>query len=249
MRLRLIACNVFQREVCHCLVRTPHVVDLSFVELGEHIRPDTLREILQREIDATAAGAVRHDAVLLLFGLCGNAAVGLAARNVPLILPRAHDCATLLLGSRAAFREHFGDHPSRPFGSVGYCERGNDYMLRRPGAEGPRDSAEYADYVARFGEEDARYIWETMHPEQAGEERTACYIRVPETDLGGHATRFRERAAAEGVNCIELTGSLRLIAAMIAGEWSEADFLRVAPGQVTRGVYDWDVVVRAETPA
>jgi len=28
--LKIIACDVFTREVCHCVARTPHVVDLEF---------------------------------------------------------------------------------------------------------------------------------------------------------------------------------------------------------------------------
>ena len=124
MRLKLLCCNVFQREACHCLVRTPHVIDVEFVQLGEHDRPDMLRTTLQTLIDRADAADPAYDAILLLFGLCGNATVGLRAGRTPLVMPRAHDCATVLLGSRAAFRQaavgqddagkplrHFGDQP------------------------------------------------------------------------------------------------------------------------------------------
>jgi hypothetical protein len=245
MNFRLIACNIFQREACACLARTPHVVDIDFIELGEHARPANLHEILQARIDAAENGSRRYDAVLLLFGLCGNAGNGLVARATPLVMPRAHDCATILLGSRAAFREHFGDNPSQGFSSSGYVERG-DYYLRRPD-EGSGvaicDDA-YAELVRQYGEENAKYVWETMHPARPSEKR-ALFIRMPGVDDAAQAARFRERAEADGKEYTELTGSTRLIAALIEGHWDPAEFLIVPPGHQTTGVYDMDEIIRA----
>lgn len=34
MLLKVIACDVFTREVCHCVATTPHVVDLEFTPKG-----------------------------------------------------------------------------------------------------------------------------------------------------------------------------------------------------------------------
>ena len=34
MLLKLIACNVFMREACLCIARSPHVIDVDFLELG-----------------------------------------------------------------------------------------------------------------------------------------------------------------------------------------------------------------------
>jgi hypothetical protein len=244
VHLHLIACNIFQREACACLARTPHVVDVEFIQLGEHARPDNLRALLQARIDAAAASGQPCDAVLLLFGLCGNAGVGLAARAAPLVVPRAHDCATILLGSRAAFRRHFGDNPSQGFSSNGYLDRG-DYFLRtaEEGGGAVCGGDAYAELVKQHGEENARYVWETMHPQRPGSDR-AIFIRLPGIDDADHAARFRGRAAAEGKTAEELTGDLRLIEALIAGRWDPAEFLVVPPGRVTAGVYDWEEIVR-----
>jgi hypothetical protein len=228
-------------------VRTPHLIDVTFVELGEHEQPDRLRETLRQRLVAADAVEPAYDAILLLFGLCGNATVGLRAGRVPLVMPRAHDCATILLGSREAFRRQFADRPSQPFGSIGYVERGNDYMLKRPEGLGLEQDADYAAYVAQYGEENARYIWETLRPEHM--ERHALFIAAPEIER--HATdlveRFRGRALAAGQTYEHLTGSLRLIEALIMGTWTDEEFLVVPPGQRIAGVYDWDVIARAET--
>ena len=76
MLLKLISCNVFQREASWCIARSPHVIDVEYTELGEHVRSAGLREIIQGKIDATEASGKAYDAILLLFGLCGNATIG-----------------------------------------------------------------------------------------------------------------------------------------------------------------------------
>ena len=249
MNFRLIACNIFQREACACVARTPHVVDIDFLELGEHARPNSLRELLQARIDAASESARDYEAILLLFGLCGNAGVGLVARGTQLVMPRAHDCATILLGSRAAFKRDFGENPSQGFSSNGYLDRG-EYFLRQA-EENARVFAygdAFVELVKQYGEENARYVWETMHPVHPGNER-AVFIRMPGIDDSWHAERFRVQAEATGKHCDELTGDLRLIAALVEGRWDPTEFLVVPPGQQTAGVYDWEEIVRAQPVA
>ena len=244
MHLKLIACNVFQREACYCLARSPHVIDPEFTELGEHIRPEKLRSLLQAAIDRASASG-RYDAILLLFGICGNAGVGLRAGDIPLIMPRAHDCCTVLLGSRQSFKEHFGDAPSTPFSSTGYMERG-DYFLRIEDGEAKVHYGDvYAEYVEKYGEENAKFIWEQMHPES--ENKRAVFIDIPEFADLGYDAQFREKAEAEGREYVRVEGNLRLICNLINGEWNELDFLTVPPGQRTEGVYDWEEIIRATT--
>jgi hypothetical protein len=245
LRLKLIACNVFQREACLCLVDTPHAVDVEFLELGEHVRSDGLRAKLQSRLDAAEAMPVPYDAILLLYGLCGNSTVGLKAGKAPLVLPRAHDCATVLLGSKEIFQSYFQDNPSRPFGSVGYMERG-DYFMRTGDGSGAAlvtGGDVYAAYVEEFGEENAKFIWESMHPQR--DDNTAIFIDISETAGLGRAEIFRQKAEAEGKTFLRLDGSLRLIRSLIHGNWDPADFLIVPPGQVIAGVYDWTEIVRA----
>ena len=245
MRLKLIACNVFMREAAICLARSPHIIDVTFTELGEHAQSDKLRDILQGHIDAVEQCATPYDAVLLLFGLCGNATVGLQARGTPLILPRAHDCCTILLGSKQAFQEHFSDNPSTPFSSAGYIERGDYYMRTTEDGEELQHGDAYAAYVEQYGEENARYIWESMHPERPESDAPAVFIDIPETRHLGYAEQFKSRVEEDGKTCLVLPGSLKMIDGLLNGTWDEELFLRVEPGQQIEGVYDWDTVVRA----
>ena len=246
MQLKLIACNVFMREACYCIARSPHLIDATYVELGEHAQPERLREVIQGHIDDASCAPRAYDAVMLLFGLCGNGCVGLHARNVPLVIPRAHDCCTILLGSRARFVELFGDNPSTPFGSVGYLERGDYYLRTDDDGCSIHFGNEYAAYVEQYGEENAKYIWEMMHPKHASEDQRAIFIDVPETSQPDVAEEFKRRAEAEGKQYVRVEGSLNLIRKLIDGDWNWDEFLTVPPGQSTRGVYDWTEVIRAE---
>ncbi|MCG3149770.1 MAG: hypothetical protein PCFJNLEI_03235 [Verrucomicrobiae bacterium] len=249
MLLKLISCNVFQREVCWCLARSPHIVDLEFTELGEHAHSGRLRDLIQAKIDATEQAGKKYDAILLLFGLCGNATAGLRARQTPLVIPRAHDCCTILLGSKEKFAQHFKDAPSTPFSSAGYLDRG-EYFLRVDGGTSTVNyGSSYAELVKQYGEEDAKYVWEQMHPPELENAQTkAVFINLPETTPPEYLQRFQEKAAAAGKECVELPGSLRLINQLLIGQWNPQDFLTVPPGQNTVGVYDWDEVVRAVPP-
>ncbi len=247
MLLKLISCNVFWREACYCLARSPHTIDAEFVELGEHMRPDVLRQAIQARIDQTAAAAKQYDAVLLLYGLCGNAGVGLRARKQKLVIPRAHDCCTLLLGSRERFREHFQENPSMPFSSAGYMERGS-YFLRtsEEGQSAIQYGDQFAALVEQYGEDDAKFIWESMHPKAMESiNNKVVFIDLPETAGLGFLERFRQQAQSEGKECLELPGQLDLIRRLINGDWNAADFLTVEPGEQTTGVYDWTEIIRS----
>jgi len=245
MKLKIIACNVFFREVSLCAAASPHTVDAEFTELGEHAHSATLRALVQSRIDAAEESGKDYDAVALAYGLCGNSVVGLQARGRRLVIPRAHDCCTILLGSRQKFREWFEDHPSTPFSSVGYMERGGYYLRTEDGESKVIVGDAYAEYVRQYGEENARYIWSTLHPERAEADNRVVFIDIPETAHLGCAAIFRERARAEGRNCICVEGSLALLRRLVAGEWNADDFLVVEPGQAIAGVYDWSEVVRA----
>ena len=240
-RYKLLSCSVFQREVCHCLARTPHLVDPEFVELGLHSQPARLREALQARIDAADAGARRYDAILLVYGICGNACVGLRARSAPLVIVRAHDCATVLLGTRARYAEVFGANPSRPFSSRGYLERGAD-GLRTDG--GPSEMGmTMEDLVEKYGEDNARYIWETLHPVREGE--PAIFIDIPETSDPAVLAEAREKLATDGREFVVEPGAIDLVRNLVDGRWDDASYLVVPPGCATAGVYDFEQVFRA----
>ena len=118
MKLKLITCEVLTRLVCHCVTRTPHVVDMEFTQRGAHDDPDYLRNVIQEKVDACEESENGYGALLLGYGLCGNSVINLVARSIPLAIPRAHDCCTLFLGSKEKYAKHFGKNYVVPFPEV-----------------------------------------------------------------------------------------------------------------------------------
>jgi hypothetical protein len=124
MRLKLLACEIVYRELCAAVSRSVNQVDAEFLPKGLHDvgqagMSSRLQEALGR-VDES-----RYDAVLLGYALCSNGLVGLAARSVPLVVPRAHDCITLFLGSKERYLEYFQNHPGVYFKTSGWIERGD----------------------------------------------------------------------------------------------------------------------------
>jgi hypothetical protein len=251
MVLKLIACEVFYREICHCVADSPHRVDIEFTEKNAHEKSDLLRATVQARVDAAEQGQIAYDAILLGFGLCGNGVLGVGARRTRLVLPRAHDCCTIFLGSRAAFKEHFADNPSLPFSSVGYMERGTSWIHDASTVSVPGLNKQYEEYVALYGEENAKFILETLTAsnEAALGDRTdnrVVFVDVPELSGLGFAEKAQAQAEAAGKRFVKLQGDMRLIRGLVHGAWDPSEYLVLEPGQRIGGVYDWEEIVRAE---
>jgi len=239
--LKVIACRVFEHEIDFCLSSGGLTADIEYLDLGEHAYPAKLREMLQCRIDDIAAGETKYDAVALAYGLCGRAVDGLTARREKLVIPRSHDCCGILLGSRKLFEQYFRDMPSTPFSSPGYVENGSYFFQSGEMVAGD----EYAALVEQYGEDDAKYIYDAMHPTLDGRLQPVYYIENPVLQLPHLQDACRAKAEAEGREFRLLSGDLRLIAMLLSGNWPSDEFLCVHPGESISMVADWDVIFTA----
>ncbi len=240
MKFKLICCEVFLREACLVIAQTPHTVDPVFTPKGAHENSDRLRELIQEKIDETPPDS-GYDAILLGFGLCGNSTLGITARSVPLVIPRAHDCCTIFLGSRLKFYEYFKDDLSAEWSSTGYMERGDSYLRETETGKLLGLDRTYEEYVEMYGEENARYIWETLHPSR--EDQDLIFIEIPETSHLGYKEKLEKLACEQNKKVRVLDGDIRLIRALLYGQWNDDEFLVVPPGKTIKAVYDYDRIV------
>jgi hypothetical protein len=79
-----------------------------------------MREKLQAEIDHI--NPENYGVIFLCYGLCSNGTQGLQGA-IPPIIPRAHDCITLFMGSEEAYKEYFFANHGTFFLSSGWLER------------------------------------------------------------------------------------------------------------------------------
>lgn len=100
--------------------RSVNLVDLEFLTQGYHDNPEIGRARLQEKIDSLPQG--RYDAVLLVYALCNNMLVGLRAQDIPVVIPRAHDCITFFMGSKDRYARYFRQHPGTYYYTSGWLE-------------------------------------------------------------------------------------------------------------------------------
>ncbi|WP_165233664.1 DUF1638 domain-containing protein [Aquisphaera insulae] len=227
MRILLIGCEVIIRELCDAVTRSPHVVDARFLSKGLHdLGAKAMRAGLQAAIDEAEAAAEKYDAIALGYGLCGNGLAGLEARSVPLVVPRAHDCITLLMGSRDRFEDYFRGHAGVYYRSSGWVERGADLEPLARSQTGVGASLD--DLVDRYGEENGRFLFEELTRYQSTYQQLTFIETGIEPD-----DRFRASAAAEAVDkgwkFEVLRGDLGLFRGLLSGAWDESSFLLVPP--------------------
>lgn len=230
LHLKCLACDVLARPVYLAAARSPHVVDVSLRHYGLHRTPAKLRQSLQEEITQTSA-ADGFDAIVLAYGLCGKATDGLRAGELPVVLPRAHDCITLFLGARDRYDAQFQSCPGTYWYVQDFVERADSETgALSIGALSSTDTdAIYAEYVEKYGQDNADYLMETMSAWQTHYER-AGYIEMGEPNERQALAKAQQDAVENGWRFERLAGDLVLIRKLLNGDWDE-DFLTVRPGQ------------------
>jgi hypothetical protein len=233
-----IACEVLARPLYLAAARSPHIVNIELVQKGLHNTPGNLRQRLQEVVDQ----AEGFDAILLGYGLCGQATAGLISRNAPLVVPRAHDCITLFLGSRERYLQQFNDYPGTYWYAQDYIERedGSGAALSMGSGSDTDLQAVYDEYVQKYGKDNADYLMGVMGAWQQ-HYRRAAFIDMGVADGAAVEARAQAEAARRGWVYDRLIGDLVLIRRLLEGDW-EDDFLFVPPGQQVFMSYD-DAVI------
>jgi hypothetical protein len=244
VHLKVIACEVMARELFHCAARARNTLDIELCPQGFHDNAEICRTELQGRINAT--DPEQFQAILLGYFLCSNSTVGVAAGGLPLVIPRGHDCITMLLGSRERYAALFEQRPGTYYFSSGwleYPERGGKRVPydQRSGLA-PQQS--YHDLVAKYGEDNARYLAEML----GGWEQH--YTHGTLIDYGfinglPLEARVKEICAERGWEFARILGDLTLMQRWLDGDWSQDDYLVLQPGQRVAAAYD-DRIIRAQ---
>jgi hypothetical protein len=192
----------------------PEDVTYEVLDFGLHLTPEKLRSQLQEAINAASAEV---DTIILGYGLCSMAVVGLKATGCTLVVPRVDDCIAIFLGSRVAYQKQFGQEPGTYYLTKGWIEVSDTPF------------AEYERLVEKYGPEQAERMIRLM---------LKNYTRLAFIDTGHYEQeRYREyaRRAAERfeLRYEEIPGSKALVKKMLHGPWDD-DFVIVRPGDAIR---------------
>lgn len=248
MRLKMIACKALYRELSLLTAKCGNFVDMTYMRQGLHDTPVLLAQALQEEIDKIDAGEDLHtyhsyyssrdfDAILLGYGLCSNGTVGLSSKRYPLVVPRAHDCITLFLGSKEKYREYFDRHSGTYWYNASWIENGGT-----PSEETEKDMLRV--YAEKYGEENAEFL---LYTELTGNYNRCAYVKWKELPFPQYEEYTRRAAEHYGweFDCVE--GDARLMEEFLSGNWRNEDFLVVPPGKKIAADYlDGDRILSDE---
>jgi hypothetical protein len=228
MHYLCLTCEALTRPVYLGAALSRHSIDIELVRIGLHDRPKELRARLQERIDA--ATDEKYAAVLLAYGLCGQSTAGLIANNLPLVMPRAHDCITLFLGSRKRYQQEFESNPGTYWYSQDYIERRDGDTLALAMGSGMVDDVRsvYDEYVEKYGQDNADYLMEVMGAWKSHYNR-AAFIDLGIADASAVEATAQSEAQRRGWTYERLQGDTGLMRRLLAGDWDD-DFLIIPPG-------------------
>ncbi len=207
-RRRVIACATVLEEMQPFL---PADVPSEVLDFGLHLRPQELKRVLQEKIDEASQHA---DVVILGYGLCSMAVVGLRATTATLVVSRSDDCIAIFLGSCAAYKQQASQEPGTYYLTKGWIEVGDSPF------------SEHEKLVAKYGEAKALRMMKLTLKNYT----RLAFINTGNYNLESYRDYARRASEKFDLRYEEIDGSPALVQKMIAGPWDD-EFVVVPPGE------------------
>lgn len=213
METVIVGCKTLENELLRAVEETGCGYEILWIESGLHNYPKKLNQVLQETLDGCGANRV-----LAAMGFCGNSIENISTGDYTLIFPRVDDCISLLLGSCKRRMEI-----SRAHGT---------YFLTEGWLKGERNIwKEYEYTMEKYGEETGKEIFSMM----LGNYRSLALL-----DTGCYSM---EKAGAEAENIAKtleleykiLPATLDYMKKLLAGPWTEKEFLIIPPHSMVQG--------------
>jgi len=183
-------------------------------DFGLHVNPQNLRHTLQAAIEAVDE---QYGTILLGYGLCSLAIVGLKARHARLVVPRVDDCIAIFLGSTAAYRRQARSEPGTYYLTKGWIEAGDTPF------------EEHEALIRKYGRERATRMTQLLLKNY----RRLAFIDTGQYEIERYRAYAKTKAEAFGLRFEEIEGSPSLVRKMVSGPWDD-EFVVVAPGETVR---------------
>jgi hypothetical protein len=205
---RIIACATVIEEMRPLL---PADVPYEVLDFGLHLKPQELKRVLQEKIDEASRSA---EVVILGYGLCSMAVVGLHATTATLVVSRSDDCIAIFLGSCDAYKQQASKEPGTYYLTKGWIEVGDSPF------------SEHEKLVERYGETKAMRMMKLTLKNYT----RLAFINTGDYNLESYRAYARQASEKFDLRYEEIDGSPALVQKMIAGPWDD-EFVVVPPGE------------------
>ena len=207
-RTLVMACATVIEEM---LPHLPEGMQHQVFDFGLHVNPDKLRQTLQEAVDAVSG---QYGTIILGYGLCSQAIIGIKANGCRLVAPRVDDCIAIFLGSRTAYTRACRAEPGTYYLTKGWIEAGDTPF------------SEYDHTVQRYGKERAERIYKLM----MGNYKRLALINTGQYELEKYRDYARRTAEKFGLRYEEIEGADTLVRKMLAGPWDD-EFVVIEAGE------------------
>jgi hypothetical protein len=207
-RCKLIACAAVIDEM---LPFIPSRMSHEVLDFGLHTNPKSLKRALQNAIDSSPTDI---ETILLGYGLCSQAVVGLRSGSRTLIIPRVDDCIAIFLGSAVEYQRQYRSVPGTYYLTKGWIEFGDTPF------------SEYDILLKRYGEQIAQRIINQILKNYT----RLAFISTGNNELAHYREHARSMAERFGLCYEEIQGSDVIIKMMLYGSWND-EFVIIPPGK------------------
>ncbi|WP_411681025.1 DUF1638 domain-containing protein [Clostridium thailandense] len=209
MNRLIIACKTIADELNLVVNEVGCKYPILWIESSLHINPESLRKRIQEELDHIS----NIDQVILAFGYCGNALLGLKSADYQIIFPRVDDCITMLLGS-CEKRKKVSSEMGTYFLTRGWLEYEKNIWV------------EYQDTVKRYGKAKADRLYKVI----LGHYKRLGIIKTSVCNTAEFLEKTQQIANDLNLKQEIIDGTLSYIKKLLTGPWDE-EFVTVGPNE------------------
>jgi N-methylhydantoinase A/oxoprolinase/acetone carboxylase beta subunit len=229
---QVIACGVLAIDINRLAKKLGMEIKTRYLPGGLHNEPLKLRHRLQSAIDqASQEGGIER--IIVGYGVCGMGTIEVQARDVPLVIPRVHDCIALFLGSNQAYKKEFAENPGTYYFSAGWCEEKVQPETREQQRAWIGDkSVTFEELDQQFGSKHAQDVID-FHSTWKKNYQRAVFIDTGAKFKQADEDYARSLAKEHGWQFQKIKGKTDLLEKMLTAETTNDEVLVVPPHHFT----------------
>jgi len=240
MRLIVIGCQVFFREISYLASQSKNTITTTWLPQGLHDTPDDLRSGLKSAVENASNLIMRFhsnekaDYIVLGYGLCSRGIIGVRSLDIPLIVPKTDDCVGVFLGSQKRYLENFNKYSGVYWYNPGWVE--NAYTPSIDTLDAKREQ-----YMEQFEDEETVDYLIEQESLWVKNYKYGIYINSDIYDNEVCKAKAKKDISELGWSYEELDGSKTMLENMVNGNFTD-DFLIVPPYHEIAETFDEDKI-------